>query len=194
MADIAVFHSVLGVRRGVLDAADQLRGRGHFVLVVDQYDGRVFDDYDEAGAFVTQIGGYPQLMEGAVAAVDDLPDGFFCLGFSNGGGMSEYVASQRPVGGVIMCSGALPLAMIGVEAWPTGVPAQIHYATGDPFRQEGWAEGVAASVRAANGVAEVFNYPGTGHLFTDTTLPDEYDPKSAKLLWQRVFSFFEQHG
>jgi len=47
MADIALFHSALGVRPGVLDAADRLRAEDHKVVVVDQYDGRVFDDYNE---------------------------------------------------------------------------------------------------------------------------------------------------
>jgi len=48
MTTIALFHSVLGVRPGVLDAAEMLRSHGHTVHVVDQYDGRVFDDYDTA--------------------------------------------------------------------------------------------------------------------------------------------------
>lgn len=43
MAAIALFHSVLGVRPGVRDAAARLRARGHEVLVVDQYNGRSFD-------------------------------------------------------------------------------------------------------------------------------------------------------
>jgi dienelactone hydrolase len=55
MAHIALFHSVLGVRPGVTDAAARLRAAGHRVLVVDQYGGRVFDDYDEAGRFAAQI-------------------------------------------------------------------------------------------------------------------------------------------
>lgn len=193
MTTIALFHSVLGMRPGMLDAADRLRSRGHQVLAVDQYDGRVFDDYDEADAFVRQVG-FPEFMQRAVQAVHALPDGFVCVGFSNGGGMAEYVATQRAVAGVVMCSGTLPLPLIGIEAWPTGVSAQIHYMTDDPFRHAGWAETVAESVTAAGGQVELFNYSGHGHLFTDATLPDEYDPDAAELLWQRVYSFCEQHG
>ncbi len=193
MADIALFHSVLGMRPGMLDAAERLRSQGHDVLAVDQYEGRVFDDYTPADAFAQQVG-FPKLMAPAAAAVETLPDGFLCVGFSNGGGMAEYVATQRPVSGVVLCSGALPLQMIGVDAWPARVPAQIHYTIGDPFRQEGWAESVAGAVTAASGQVESFDYPGDGHLFSDASLPDEYDQDSAELFWQRVYAFCQQHG
>jgi len=69
------------------------------VLVVDQYDGRVFDDYDQAEPYAQSIG-YPELMRRAAAAVEGLPDGFVVAGFSNGGGMSEYLA---PSGGSPGC-------------------------------------------------------------------------------------------
>ncbi|MDQ2722894.1 MAG: dienelactone hydrolase family protein [Actinomycetota bacterium] len=192
MANIALFHSVLGMRPGILDAADRLRAQGHQVTAVDQYEGRVFDDYAEPDAFVQGLGGYPELMRRAVAAVALLSDGFVCVGFSNGGGMAEYVATQRQVAGVVMCSGALTLDMIGIDTWPTGVPAQIHYTIGDPFRPEGRVDAVAASIRAADGDVEAFDYPGSGHLFTDATLPDEYDAESAELLWQRVYDFCDR--
>lgn len=91
MTQIALFHSVLGARPGIQDAVEHLRGTGHDVLVVDQYAGRVFDDYGEADAFAQSIG-YPELMRRAAAAVEALPDGFVAAGFSHGGGMAEYVA------------------------------------------------------------------------------------------------------
>ncbi|MGQ0575259.1 MAG: dienelactone hydrolase family protein [Pseudonocardia sp.] len=194
MATIAVFHSVLGVRPGVRDAAQRLRAAGHDVHVVDQYGGRVFDDYAEAAAFVEEIGSFPTLMAAAVDGVAQLPDGLLCLGFSNGGGMAEHVAMQRPVAGVVLCSGALPLEMLGADAWPARVPVQIHYAVDDPFRQEGWAESVADAARAAGGEVEQLDYPGAGHLFTDASLPAEYDAASAELLWNRVLAFCARHG
>ncbi len=188
MAQVALFHSVLGVLPGVLDAAERLRAAGHEVLVVDQYGGRVFDDYEEAGAYAEQIG-YPELMRRAVAAVEGVPDGFVAAGFSNGGGMAEYVATVRAVGGVLMLSGALPLAMLGVEAWPEGVPAQIHYTLEDPLRNQEWIDAVAERVRAAPAAVEVFDYEGRGHLFTDSSRPAEYDAAAAALLWERVLDF-----
>ena len=158
MADIALFHSVLGVRPGVQVAAERLRSAGHAVTVVDQYDGRVFDDYDEAGAYAEAIG-YPALMQAALEAVAGLPDGFVAMGFSNGGGMAEFVATQRPVAGAVLVSGTLPLEMLGVDAWPAGVPAQIHYTLSDPNRRQEWIDAVVAAVRAAGAPLETLRLP-----------------------------------
>ena len=188
MTDIALFHSVLGVRPGVLEAADRLRAEGHEVVVVDQYGGRVFDDYDEASEFAQSIG-YPTLMGLAEEAVQGVPDGFIAAGFSNGAGMAEFVATKQPVRGVLMLSGALNLTVIGADAWPAGVPAQIHYTTQDPFRNQAGIDAAAAQVHAAGASIEIFDYPGAGHLFTDPSLPTEYDPAAADLLWSRVLPF-----
>lgn len=193
MTDIALFHSVLGVRPGITDAATRLRADGHQVLVVDQYDGRVFNDYDEASRFVEQVG-FPELMHRAVQAVHDLPDGFLAAGFSNGAGMAEYVATRRPCSGVLMLSGALPVSMFGTRTWPAAVPAQIHYNERDPLRRQEWIDAVVRDVRAAGTSIEVFNYRGSSHLFTDPSLPDEYDEQATALLWQRALAFCRAPG
>jgi dienelactone hydrolase len=149
----------------------------------------VFGDYGEASAFTESIGSYPELMRRAAAAVKTLPDGFVAAGFSNDAGIAEYIATQRRVAGVVMISGALPLEMLGARSWPAGVPAQIHYTTGDPFRGQEQVDAVAASVRSAGAPAEFFDYPGAGHLFTDASLVGEYQPAEAALLWQHVLAF-----
>ncbi|MGI8563894.1 MAG: hypothetical protein ACR2MZ_10145 [Candidatus Dormibacter sp.] len=61
MSQIALFHSVLGVRPGVQEAAKRLRGDGHRVRVVDQYEGRVFADYAVAAEYAEGLG-YPLLI------------------------------------------------------------------------------------------------------------------------------------
>ena len=188
MASIALFHSVLGVRPGILDAADRLRAAGHEVLVVDQYDGRVFDDYAEAGAHVERIG-FPALMAAAVAGVADLADGFVAAGFSNGAGMAEHVATQRRCGGVVLVSGALPLAVLGAGGWPGGVPVQLHVAEGDPMRNRDWDDAFLADVSAAGASTELFEYPVSGHLFTDPSLSTEFDAAATDLLWPRTLDF-----
>ena len=188
MTTIALFHSVLGVRPGVLDAADRLRAAGHRVRVVDQYDGRVFDDYEEAGGHVDRVG-FPALMQAALDAVAGLPDGFVVAGFSNGAGMAEYVATQRACRGALLVAGALPLGVLGVEAWPAGVPVQVHHTKGDPKHSPEWLDAFVADVRRAGGAVEVVLHPGTGHLFNDPSLPAEYDAAATEALWRRALPF-----
>jgi dienelactone hydrolase len=188
MTQIVLFHSVLGVRAGVLDAAERLRADGHDVLVPDLYDGRVFDDYEPAMAFADELGS--ELFRRALAAVADVPDGFVAAGFSAGGGHAVYVATERPVSGVLLFSEATLVEWFGADArWPTGVPAQVHYTLGDPFREQEEIEHLVTDVESAGGRIEVFDYPGEGHLFTDASLPKEYDAESTELLWSRVLPF-----
>jgi dienelactone hydrolase len=188
MASIALFHSVLGVRPGIEDAAGLLRSHGHEVRVVDQYGGRAFDDYESAGAYVEKLG-FPALMAKAIDLTADLPDGFFAVGFSNGGGMAEFVAARRRnVRGVVMISGALDPAEIGIT-WPSGVPAQVHSTVDDPRRVQEWIDAVVAAVERAGATADVFDYPGSGHLFADPSMADEYRPAEAELMWSRVTEF-----
>lgn len=189
MATIAIFHSALGVREGVRDAARRLRDAGHDPHIVDYYgDDRCFDDLPSAVDYVNEIG-FPALMQAAVDGVADLPDGFAVLGFSNGSGMAEYVATCRSVTEAVLGSGTLPLAMMGVDAWPSQTAAQIHYAADDPFRNQEWLESVIDSVRSSGAPLEVYTeYPGNGHLFTDPTLPD-YDAANTELFWKRVRAF-----
>ena len=189
MATIALLHSALGVRPGVLDAAERLTSHGHDVRVVDQYHGCSFLGYEEAQAYVESVG-FPALMQSAVEATADLADGFVVAGFSNGAGMAEQVALRHRVASAILLSGALPLAFLGAAAWP-GVPVQLHYAQHDPFRNDQWIAQLLDEVRSSGASAEQHDYPAHGHLFTDPSRPEEYDASSAELLWTRVLRFLD---
>ncbi len=188
MADIALFHSVLGLRPGMYDAARRFTEAGHKVLLVDQYDGEVFDDYEDAAAFAEKIG-FPELMGRALTATAGLADGFVSAGFSNGAGMAQFVATQRPVGGVLMFAGAVSMEYFEGAAWPAGVPAQIHTTARDPWREQAGIDSVVACVQTAGGSVEAFDYPGAGHLFMDASMAAEYDEAAAELLWERVLAF-----
>ncbi len=79
----------------------------------------------------------------------------------------------------------LPVSEFG-EAWPDGVPVQIHGKEDDPFFAED-LEAARALVASTRG-AELFLYPGDQHLFADSSLP-AYDPAAAALLKKRVLAF-----
>ena len=188
MTTVLIFHSVLGVRQGELDAAARLATAGHEPILPDLYDGRTFDDYEPAMAFSRGLGeGH---LEGrALAAADELADGFVVAGFSQGSGHAVFVATRRRVAAVVQFSGLNPLEWFGDDAvWPSGVDSQAHQTVGDPFRDP-VEEQASADVAAAGGTLELFDYPGSGHLFSDPTLPDEYDAAATELMWSRVLPF-----
>jgi dienelactone hydrolase len=193
MTTVVLFHSVLGVRQGELDAASRLHAAGHEAVLPDLYDGRVFDDYEPAMEWARQLpDGY---REGrALAAVAELPDGFVVGGYSMGSSDAVSVALRRRVAGVLQFSGLNPVEWFGEgAAWPTGVDSQSHQKLDDPFRDPVERQAVS-DVAATGATLELFDYPGAGHLFTDPTLPDEYDPEATELLWSRVLPFLAARG
>ena len=191
MTQIALFHSVLGVRPGVLDARDRLTAAGHDVTIVDQYDGRMFDTYDDGFAYLKEIGGPEVLIQRAMEGLADLPDGFATVGFSNGAVAAALVATRRPVSRVVLISGPIPMEMLGTDVWPAGTPIQAHAMDEDPFDDRETLESFAEDLRSAGAELEMFWYPGKGHLFTDASLPAEYDPEATELLWERALRFLE---
>jgi dienelactone hydrolase len=193
MTTVVLFHSVLGVRRGELDAAARLHAAGHEAIVPDLYDGRVFDDYEPAMEWAgQQPEGFRE--QRALAAVAELSDGFVVGGFSMGSSDAVYVATRRAVSGVLQFSGLNPVDWFGDDAvWPSGVDSQSHQKVDDPFRDP-VEQQAAADVAAAGGTLDLFDYLGAAHLFTDPTLPEEYDVEATELLWSRVLPFVAARG
>jgi dienelactone hydrolase len=193
MTTIVIYHSVLGIRQGELNAAARLTAAGHEVILPDLYDGRVFDDYDTAIAWSRQLGD-GHLEARALTAAAEVSDGFVVGGFSQGSGNAVYVATRRRVSGVLQLSGLNPLEWFGDDAaWPAGVDSQSHQKVDDPFRDP-VEEQASADVEAAGGTLELFDYPGSGHLFTDPTLPGEFDAEATELMWSRVLPFVAARG
>ena len=191
MATIVLFHSVLGMRPGMRDAAARLEAGGHTVHLVDLYAGLVFDDYAPAMHYAHEERGNDALMAQALEAVAAIPGPLVVGGFSMGCAMAEHVALSRPaVVGVLLFAGAASLHWFGAP-WPPGVPAQIHATEHDPWREQEEIDALVSGIAAAGGEVEVFDYPGSGHLFADPSKADEFQPTEAELMWERVLRFLE---
>ena len=190
--EVVLFHSVLGLRPGVRRWAERLRAAGHTVHTPDLYDGEVYEDMESGMRKVERIGGIEGLIARSHAAVDALPRELVYAGFSNGGGSAELLALTRPgAHGAVLMHAALPVEAFGADAWPNGVPVQVHYAAGDPFRDPPAVEALASAVAASGSTLESWEYPGSGHLFADPDLPD-YEAASAERMLQRVLDFLER--
>jgi dienelactone hydrolase len=188
MAEILLFHHVQGLTPGVHGFADRLREAGHTVHVPDLFDGRRFDTIESGLDHVREMGFDAVISEGGRIAAE-LPAELVYAGFSLGVLPAQMLAQTRPGAlGALLLHGCVPPSEFGGE-WPAGVPVQIHGMDGDPsFAGEGDIDAARALVAAHPDEAELFVYPGDGHLFADASLPD-YDEAAAALLTERVLDF-----
>lgn len=183
MAEIVLFHHALGVTPGVLAFADMLREAGHTVHVPDAYGGASFTDIDEGLGHAKSIG-FDVVMRRAVESVDGLPDDLWYVGMSLGVMPAQYLAQTRPgARGAVFLYSAAPLEEFS-EAWPEGVPLQMHLMQNDPFDDLPVARALADAVPGA----ELHVYPGDRHLFADPSSPD-HDEAAAAQVRARVLAF-----
>ncbi len=195
MAEVVLFHSALGLRPGVENAADRLRAAGHTVHTPDYYDGEVFEDLDD-GLRKSDALGSAEIVRRAREAVAELPAGLVFAGISLGVVPAELLAASRPgaLGAVLMHS-AVPVegfGEFGVDRWPEGVPVQVHYASEDPWVEtEEEVDPLRKAVTRAGAAFEAHTYPGSGHLFADPDLP-EYDRASSEAMWRRMLDFLDR--
>ncbi|WP_219461711.1 dienelactone hydrolase family protein [Nonomuraea rhizosphaerae] len=187
MAEVLLFHHAQGLTPGVRAFAGELERAGHTVHVPDLYEGHVFDDL-EAGLAYAQEAGFGTIVERGRAAAEGLPAGLVHAGFSLGVLPAQSLAQTRPgAKGALLFHSCVPTSEFG-GPWPEGVPVQVHAMDADPFFvDDGDAEAARALVQEA-AEAELFLYPGDGHLFADSSLPG-YDEKATALLMERVLAF-----
>jgi dienelactone hydrolase len=119
-----------------------------------------------------------------------LPGGLVYAGFSLGVLPAQKLAQTQPdARGALLFHSCVPVTEFA-PAWPAGVPVQIHAMEGDPyFVDEGDLEAARALVESTP-TAELFLYPGHGHLFADRSLPS-FEPDATSLLMDRVLTFLD---
>lgn len=190
MAEVVLFHHVLGLTPAVQGFAQTLRHAGHTVHTPDLFAGRTFTTIEDGVAHAQQVG-FGQILEAGTRAAEGLPTELVYAGFSLGVMSAQKLAQTRPgARGALLLHSCLPVEEFS-PAWPDGVPVQIHGMDADPFfAGEGDIEAARALV-ASTPDAELFVYPGTGHLFAETGSAD-YDPDAAQLLTERVLAFLQR--
>jgi dienelactone hydrolase len=190
MAEVLLFHHVLGLTAGVESFAARLSAAGHTVHTPDLFDGRTFSTIEEGAGFAEEIG-FGALIDRGVRAAERLPPGLVYAGFSMGVLPAQKLAQTRPrATGALLFEACVPVSEFG-DGWPPGLPVQIHGMDADPiFAGEGDIEAARALVADAGGSgrAELFVYPGDAHLFVDSSLPS-FDAGAAELLTGRVLRF-----
>jgi dienelactone hydrolase len=194
MPEVVLFHHVQGLTDGVRAFAEELRSGGHTVHTPDLFDGERPATIEDGIALVGRIG-----EETINARIDEallgLPPEPVYAGFSFGGGAAQRLAQTRPgARGALLYESFVSLtAPWAFGPWPDGLPVQVHGMDKDPyFALEGDLDAARELAEAIGPqLAEVFTYPGDGHLFTDSSLPS-YDPAATALVLSRSREFLDR--
>ena len=196
MAEVVLFHHVLGLTDGVREFAEELRVGGHTVHTPDLFDGERAATLEDGIALAGRIGD-ETIDARANEAVAGLPQGLVYGGFSLGGASAQRLAQTRPgARGALMYEAFISLtAEWAFGPWPEGLPVQVHGMDKDPYFA---LEGDLDAARELAGLigpelAQVFTYPGDEHLFTDSSLPS-YDAAATALVLGRSREFLDRLG
>ncbi|MET8741039.1 dienelactone hydrolase family protein [Streptomyces sp. NPDC004728] len=186
LMNIMLFHSTYGLRPAVHAAAGRLRAAGHEVQVPDLFEGRTFETVEEGLAFKEEVGKDELLRRAVLAAAPYSDRGLVYAGFSFGASTAQTLAlGDEKARGLLMFHGTSDIAE---NASVDELPVQLHVADPDPFETHDWLNSWYLQMRRTGADVEVYRYPGAGHLFTDSELPD-FDQASAELAWKVSLGF-----
>ncbi|BDZ41847.1 dienelactone hydrolase [Paraoerskovia sediminicola] len=187
MTHVVLFHHAQGLTAGVRAFAARLEAAGHRVSLPDLYEGKTFDSL-EAGIENASRIGFSTIVERGREAAENIEDDVVYAGFSLGAMPAQMLAQSMPdAQGALLFHACITPSDLG-SSWPVGVPVQVHGAEDDElFVEEGDLDAARELVETVD-TAELFLYPGDGHLFTDSSLP-EYDADATALVEERVLAF-----
>jgi dienelactone hydrolase len=104
---------------------------------------------------------------------------------------AQALAQTRPgARGALLFHGCVSPAEFGTS-WPEAVPLQIHMMDADEWTEVDIA--TAKTLVEKIPTAALFLYPGSSHLFADSSL-DDYNQEAAGLLKERTLAFLHRNG
>lgn len=188
VVDILLLHSAFGLRPSVHTAAERLRAAGHEVHVPDLFGGRTAETVEDGMRIKDEIGRDELLRRAVQAAAPHSERGLVYAGFSLGAALAQNLAlADENARGLLLLHGTSDIAE---GAAVDDLPVQLHVADPDPFEPADWLNAWYLQMRRAGADVEIFRYPGAGHLFTDTDLPD-HDAEAAEEAWVVALAFLE---
>ncbi|WP_410584321.1 dienelactone hydrolase family protein [Amycolatopsis sp. lyj-108] len=184
MTHVVLFHSVLGLRQAELAAAERLRAAGHVVTTPDLYRGETASTLEDGFAVKDRIG-WGTIAGRALDAARELPGDTVLAGLSMGAVVAAGLLPHRPATAGVLLLHAIADIPPKVRQ---GLPIQLHAADPDGFAPPAALPGWLEAATRSGADARLFTYPGAGHFYTDSSLPD-HDEDAAALTWRRVLEF-----
>lgn len=192
MAHIVLFHHAQGLTQGLRDTIDQFEQAGHTVTAPDMFDGLTLPTVEQGVAHVESLGfdkifaHAEELLDSAGPLNPDVPHVY--VGYSMGAVPAAQNALEDPdAKALILMHAAVDPGWFEHE-WNPKLRVQVHTSESDE-----WMEFDALdALRAAHGSpVETFTYPGSAHLFSDSSVP-EYVVADAASAYAEIFRLLDE--
>ena len=195
---IVVIQEWWGLNDNIKDIANRFAAEGFVALAPDLYHGKVAAEPDEAGKLMMamKIDEAVQDLTGSVDYLKNLPaatgDKIGCAGWCMGGGLSLYLATQKPeIGACVSYYGVIPGAQPDFSKIQGAVLG--HYAEHDDWAPPAATRELEMKLKSLGKDAEFFVYPDTSHGFFNDTRAEVHAAEASKLSWERTLAFYRKY-
>ena len=197
---VVVIQEWWGLVPHITGVVDRFADAGFVALAPDLYHGAATGEPDEAMRLMMglamdtaaeDISGAAQYLFEHDATSGN---GIGVVGFCMGGSLALWSATLAP--NVVAAVGfypALPWERMSPQ-WPSysGKSAMIHCSQADGTSTAAGIQLARASIEAADGDVELFDYPGTEHAFFNDERPEVYDHEASTLAWERTIDLLDR--
>jgi carboxymethylenebutenolidase len=194
---VLVIHAWWGLNDFFRSVCDRLAREGFVAMAPDLFEGQVTTSIKRAEELRDQPRREPTYRT-LLRGIEDLrgrPEtkgsSIGVIGFSMGGHWALWLAANRPelrIRALTTFYGAR-----SGDYSKSHAAFQGHFAEDDPWVSDTARRKLQQALEAAGREADFHVYPGTHHWFFEADREDAYDPRAAKLAWERTLAFLQAH-
>jgi carboxymethylenebutenolidase len=193
-AAVVVIQEWWGLNPQIRAMADRLAEAGYRAIVPDLFRGKRAKNEDEARHMMGDLNwgdASSQDIRGAVQHAKSWdPTKVAVLGFCMGGALTILAGAKVPEMDAGVCFYGIPPEQ-AVDPSTVRVPMQFHFASEDDWCSPPVVDKLEQSLKRGNVRYELFRYQAE-HAFMNEARPEVYDPKLAKLAWDRTLEFLRR--
>jgi carboxymethylenebutenolidase len=190
---LVVIQEWWGLNEQIKKTAERFAKLGYRTIVPDLYRGRRASNQDEASHMMSNLNfvdAAEQDIQGCVTYLRESSRRCGVTGFCMGGALT--ILSALRVKGVDAggCFYGIPPKSVA-NPRDLAIPMIFHFATSDDWCTPQLVDGLEQDLKNSKSSFEIYRYTAE-HAFMNEARPEVYEPKSAKLAWDRTLSFFDR--
>ncbi len=193
---VAVIQEWWGLQGQIKAVCDRLAEAGFTALAPDLYAGKVVPYHDEASASAAMTSldfkaATSETVRGAVRHLKARGAKAGLTGFCMGGAVTVIGAARIPELDAAVCFYGLPPPQ-AASGKDVRVPLQGHFANDDDWITPDKVDAFEDELKSRGVPHEIYRYQAR-HAFMNSDRKDVYDPKAAKLAWDRTLAWFRRY-